>query len=74
MAAYEFPEDATDEAVCVLLSSAAERTVTVLLNTDNDTALGQCELKHRVSQVKFILSISYLLPELVDSISEVAQI
>ena len=44
-AAYQFSEDATDEAVCVTLTSAAERTVTVLLSTENGTAFGKHNLK-----------------------------
>ena len=46
LAAYEFAEDATDEAVCVLLSDPAERSVTVLLNTDDQTALGKHDCNH----------------------------
>lgn len=38
---YEFQEDAPDEAVCVVLSSPAERPITVLLNTDDQTAVGK---------------------------------
>ena len=45
-AAYEFPEDASDEAVCVVLSNAAERSVTVLLNTANQTAVGKCSFNY----------------------------
>lgn len=63
---YDFPEDATDEAVCILLSSSAERAVTVLLSTDDQTAMGKCHLNRRcldktimvtfMSQLTFILS------------------
>jgi hypothetical protein len=51
--AYEFPEDAAGEAVCVMLSSAAERAVTVLLNTSDLTALGQNNLNHTLKSDPF---------------------
>ena len=44
-AAYEFSEDAMEEEVCVVLSSPAERTVTVLLSTRNETAFGKHKFK-----------------------------
>lgn len=64
---YEFSEDANDEPVCVVLSSAAERSLIVLLNTDNGTANGkpsmlfdQCTKEMLVSKY-FMRGYRYLL-------------
>ena len=54
-AAYEFAEDASDAVVCVVLSSSAERSVSVLLNTANQTALSKYSMKRYtffISQAK----------------------
>ena len=39
-ASYEFGEGASDAEVCVSLSALAERSVTVLLSTTDETATG----------------------------------
>ena len=57
--AYEFPEAAGDEAVCVVLSNAAERSVTVLLNTADQTAEGKCNFNYMYTWTLKSMSFSF---------------